>query len=110
MTGGWRPGHGEDAGRLRAHEGRRPDVRKEATRSPGFPSVTPGLNDAATGNQAARKRAFAQHVEPEIDVLLRVARTLTGSWADAEDLVQDTLIRAYRGLGPSTEPTRARGC
>jgi len=60
--------------------------------------VTPGLNDAATTNQAARTRAFAQHIEPEIHVLLRVARTLTGSWADAEDLVQDTLIRAYRGL------------
>lgn len=98
MTGGRRPGHGEDAGSHRTPEGRRHDVGKEATKPPGFPTVTPGLNDAATTNQAARTRAFAQHVEPEIDVLLRVARTLTGSWADAEDLVQDTLIRAYRGL------------
>jgi RNA polymerase sigma-70 factor (ECF subfamily) len=39
------------------------------------------------------------YVEPEIEVLLRVARTLTGSWADAEDLVQDTLVGAYRGIG-----------
>ncbi len=75
-----------------------PDLGKEASQLPGFPTVTPGLNDTATTNQAARTRSFAQHVEPEIDVLLRVARTLTGSWADAEDLVQDTLIRAYRGL------------
>lgn len=44
-------------------------------------------------------RAFARYVEPEVEVLLRVARTLTGSWADAEDLVQDTLIWAYRGVG-----------
>lgn len=68
-------------------------------RSPaaGFPSVAPGVNDSATV-AAARKQAFAEQVEPEIDVLLRVARTLTGTWADAEDLVQDTLIRAYRGL------------
>ncbi len=65
---------------------------------PGFRNVPPGLNNASTATAAARKQAFAEHVEPEIDVLLRVARTLTGAWADAEDLVQDTLIRAYRGL------------
>lgn len=37
-------------------------------------------------------------VEPEIPVMLRVARTLTGSSADAEDAVQESLIRAYRAL------------
>jgi RNA polymerase sigma-70 factor (ECF subfamily) len=41
---------------------------------------------------------FRLHVEPEIPVLLRVARTLTISWADAEDLVQETLVRAYRAV------------
>ncbi len=45
-----------------------------------------------------RAAAFRTYVEPEIPVLLRVARTLTGSAADAEDLVQETLIRAYRAL------------
>ena len=35
-------------------------------------------------------------MEPEIDVLLRVARTLTGSWSEAEDLTQECLIRAWR--------------
>lgn len=35
---------------------------------------------------------------PEIDVLLRVAHTLVARPADAEDLVQDTLLRAYRGM------------
>ncbi|MFN0090535.1 MAG: RNA polymerase sigma factor [Acidimicrobiales bacterium] len=35
---------------------------------------------------------------PEIPVLLRVARSLTRHDADAEDLVQDTLLRAYRGI------------
>lgn len=71
---------------------------KDATDSPGSRSVTPRLNEAVTATSAARQHAFAYYVEPEIDVLLRVARTLTRSWADAEDLVQDTLIRAYRGL------------
>lgn len=46
----------------------------------------------------SRASAFKRHVEPEIAVLLRVARTLTGSWADAEDLVQETLVRAFRAI------------
>ncbi len=75
-----------------------PEPGKESPAALGSPSVSPGVNDAATAADAARKDAFAEQVEPEIDVLLRVARTLAGSWVDAEDLVQDTLIRAYRGL------------
>ncbi len=51
-----------------------------------------------TNSTAAPEYAFRTYVEPEIEVLLRVARTLTGSWADSEDLVQDTLVRAYRGI------------
>lgn len=47
----------------------------------------------------ARQDAFAKYVLPEIDVLLRVARALTHHPADAEDLVQDTLLRAYRAIG-----------
>jgi len=42
--------------------------------------------------------AFEQYVLPEIEVLLRVARSMTHNVADAEDLVQDTLIRAYRAI------------
>lgn len=42
-----------------------------------------------------RRRAFREVVEPEIEVLLRVGRSLTGSETDAEDLVQETLIRAF---------------
>lgn len=57
------------------------------------------MHRAATSEQGERAQAFAHYVESEIEVLLRVARTLTGSWADAEDLVQDTLVRAYRGIG-----------
>lgn len=42
--------------------------------------------------------AFRRFVEPEIPVLLRVARSLTGNSADAEDLVQETLIKAFGAL------------
>ncbi|RRO20777.1 sigma-70 family RNA polymerase sigma factor [Saccharopolyspora rhizosphaerae] len=41
---------------------------------------------------------FDRYVVPEIPLLLRVARSLTDQPADAEDLVQDTLLRAYRGI------------
>jgi RNA polymerase sigma-70 factor (ECF subfamily) len=42
--------------------------------------------------------AFEQYVLPELDVLLRVAHSLTRNHADAEDLVQDTLLRAYKAI------------
>ncbi len=71
----------------------RPDG-KAAGRSPGSGAVS----NAQAADTQVRQDAFRVHVEPEIDVLLRVGRTLTGSWHDAEDLVQDTLIRAYRAI------------
>ncbi|MHB8670618.1 MAG: RNA polymerase sigma factor [Acidimicrobiales bacterium] len=43
--------------------------------------------------------AFQRHVVPEMDLLLRVANSITRRPVDAEDLVQDTLLRAYRGIG-----------
>ncbi len=43
--------------------------------------------------------AFKTYVIPEIDVLYRVALSITRRHQDAEDLVQDTLLRAYRAIG-----------
>lgn len=42
--------------------------------------------------------SFRRHVVPELPVLLRVARRVTGDPTDAEDLVQETLIRAYKAI------------
>lgn len=45
-----------------------------------------------------QRALFERYVLPETDVLLRVALSLTRRAADAEDLVQDTLIRAFRSI------------
>lgn len=54
----------------------------------------------STAGQAAQpaEDRFVRYVLPEVEVLLRVARTLTRRPADAEDLVQDTLMRAYQAI------------
>lgn len=41
---------------------------------------------------------FARYVVPEIEVMLRVARSITGDTVEAEDLVQDALVRAFRSI------------
>jgi RNA polymerase sigma-70 factor (ECF subfamily) len=52
--------------------------------------------EAVRAATARQRQVFALHVAPEVEVLLRVALTLTRHHADAEDLVQDTLVRAFR--------------
>lgn len=42
--------------------------------------------------------AFDRYIVPEIPVLYRVALSLTGQQVDAEDLVQETLVRAFRAV------------
>ncbi len=49
-------------------------------------------------NATAQEARFNEFVVPELDVLFRVAYSMTRSKADAEDLVQDTLVRAYRAI------------
>jgi RNA polymerase sigma-70 factor (ECF subfamily) len=53
-----------------------------------------------TPDQRARadEDAFRRYVLPELEVLLRVAMARTRNAADAEDLVQETLLRAYRSI------------
>lgn len=44
------------------------------------------------------KPGFREIIEPELPVLLRVARGITGSKTDADDLVQETVLRAFKAL------------
>ncbi len=41
---------------------------------------------------------FETYVLPEIQMLLHVAKTLTKNYYDAEDLVQETMLKAYKGI------------
>lgn len=61
--------------------------------------VPAGVEPSAARADELQQAAFARYVLPEIEVLYRVALTITAQPADAEDLVQDTLIRAYRAIG-----------
>lgn len=45
-----------------------------------------------------RDLAFREYVLPELQLLHAMAMRLTGNPHEAEDLVQDTLLRAYRAL------------
>jgi RNA polymerase sigma-70 factor (ECF subfamily) len=62
----------------------------------GFLGVEEEVRPLEAKAERARQERFATYVLPEVEVLLRVALTLTSQPADAEDLVQETLLRAYR--------------
>ena len=51
---------------------------------------------------------FEAEVLPQLDTLFRVGRRLTGETADAEDLVQETLLRAWRGWAGFTQGSNVR--
>ncbi len=98
---GWATGLVLSTGPVRVASGVGSNGRSTAQRrgkrypySAGFPVVTvPQAADDAT-----RRSSFRELVGPEIEVLLRVALTITSNQADAEDLVQETLLRAYRAI------------
>lgn len=45
-----------------------------------------------------RRARFAEMVEPHVDLLYRAARRYANSPADAEDIAQEALLRAFRGV------------
>ena len=51
---------------------------------------------------------FVADTEPFMGSLLSTATRMTGNRQDAEDLVQDTYLRAYRSYGSFTEGTNLR--
>jgi RNA polymerase sigma-70 factor (ECF subfamily) len=55
-----------------------------------------------------RRRHFEQQMLPHLDALYRTAYSMTKNAGDAEDLVQDTYLRAYQFLDQFQGGTNAR--
>ena len=54
--------------------------------------------DTSSDDRDERRRAFERYVVPELELLYAMAMRLTGDPHVAEDLVQDTVVRAYRAI------------
>jgi len=54
------------------------------------------------------KPGFAEEALPHLDAVYRFALRLTGSADEAEDLVQETFLRAFRAWDQYTQGTRAK--
>ncbi len=57
---------------------------------------------------AERRAAFEREALPHLDTVYRVALRLAGDRSRAEDLTQDTMLRAYRAWDQFTPGTNAR--
>lgn len=69
----------------------------------------PSLTSIARASQSPSDADdFGRIVLPLRPELLRAAMRLTGRTGDAEDLVQDTLVRAYRSFGTFERGTNSR--
>ena len=67
------------------------------------------FEEPITGEWDARRLSFEAEALVHIDALFRVALRFVGNAADADDLVQDTLFRAYRAWDQYERGTNAKG-
>ncbi len=88
-------GTGNDPGNTEPTSRSSESVRTEVSQQRDTGSAVPVPADRGTLDADA---AFARYVKPELEVCFRVAMSITRSTVDAEDLVQDTLLRAYRAI------------
>src|SRR5438046_3532929 len=74
------------------------------------PPSTPPPSPAPTPAADADKRAsFEREALVHLDSLYRVALRLTGNAAEADDLVQETMLKAYRAWHQYERGTNAKG-
>lgn len=61
-------------------------------------SPSRGSGYAAGVSEDDRRRRFEELISPEIPFLARVSRSMSKSSAEADDLAQDTLLKAFRAM------------
>lgn len=66
-------------------------------------------NPVPTPADADRRAAFEKEALVHLDALYRVALRLTGNASDADDLVQETMLKAYRSWDQYQPGTNAKG-
>jgi len=66
------------------------------------------LANAPPQEPADRRPSFEDEALPNLDAVYRFALRLSGSSATAQDLVQDTFLRAYRSWDQYTPGTRCK--
>jgi RNA polymerase sigma-70 factor (ECF subfamily) len=64
---------------------------------------------APTPADSSRRTAFENEALVHLDALYRVALRLTGNASDADDLVQETMLKAYRSWDQYQPGTNAKG-
>jgi RNA polymerase sigma-70 factor, ECF subfamily len=73
---------------------------------PSPPTPPPPLTPAA---EADKRESFEREALVHLDSLYRVALRLTGNAAEADDLVQETMLKAYRAWDQFQRGTNAKG-
>jgi RNA polymerase sigma-70 factor (ECF subfamily) len=66
------------------------------------------IREAAPETEAQASARFERDVVPLVPGMLGAALRMTRNRADAEDLVQETVLRAYRGFSGFTEGTNLK--
>jgi len=63
------------------------------------PCIEPARPKVRAVNEAEKRQLFNAVFMPHLAQAFRLARWLTGNTADAEDVVQEASLRAFRGIG-----------
>src|SRR5947207_2391050 len=87
-----------------------PPVPPRSPSPPPPPAPRPAPPPASTPATDAEKRASFEREAPiHLDSLYRVALRLTGNPVEADDLVQETMLKAYRAWHQFQRGTNAKG-
>ena len=76
---------------------------------PPAPPAPPAPPSGSSAADAEKRASFEREALVHLDSLYRVALRLTGNAAEADDLVQETMLKAYRAWHQFERGTNAKG-